>query len=79
MNLKRGIAAIEIEGRTDFCVVELHEGEAEIGDQIVGNLDEVGEIDLFNRTRHDRINGMILNTGVTREDAIRELKREPAA
>src|SRR4051812_40164300 len=65
MNLKRGIAAIEIEGGTAYCVVELHEGEAEIGDQLVGNLDEEGAVDLFNRTRHDRINGMIRSTGVT--------------
>ena len=73
MNLRKGIAAIEIEGDGRYSVVSLREGIAEPGDQIVGNLDVEGAVDLFNRTRRDRISGVVSHAAVTRDVAMREL------
>lgn len=55
-------------------VVELKGSEVGIGDEIVGNLGIRGDVDLFNRTRRDRINGFVRDNGLAREDAIRALK-----
>jgi hypothetical protein len=76
LNLRAGLAAIETEGDSRFSVIAINSGEAEIGDVIVGNLDQDGAVDLFNRTRRDRISGVIRLHTATREDAIRELQRD---
>lgn len=75
LNLRAGLAAVEMEGDGRYSVIALNGGDAEVGDVIVGNLDQDGSVDLFNRTRRDRINGVICLRAATREDAIRELQR----
>jgi hypothetical protein len=75
-DLKRGLAALELEHpdaepqRTTYAVIELRAGSLEIGDELVGNLDQPGTVDLFNRTRHDHVHANVIHAPVTREDAV---------
>jgi hypothetical protein len=77
MHIRLRIAAIELAETGDYCVMEIQDGACEIGDELVGNLDRAGAVDLFNRTRHDRLHGDIRRSGLSREDAIRELQKDP--
>ena len=78
-NVKRNMAVLEVETpgqdvRGPFVVVEITAGSVDVRDEIVGNLDRTGAVDLFNRTRHDHIQATISLAGVTRDDAVAYMK-----
>jgi hypothetical protein len=76
VDFKRGVAAVEMETSGLYSVLALQIGDVEVGDEVVGNLDHDGAIDLFNRTRRDRINAVVKQSAVTRDDAIREMQHD---
>ncbi len=78
-DLKRNIAALELDAsiadaRAAFSVIELITGSLDIGDELVGNLDHTGAVDLFNRTQHDHVQATIHIAMTTRDDAVAYMK-----
>ena len=74
-DLKRSLAALELDlpdgepHRTTYVVIGFN-GSIDIGDELIGNLDQPGAVDLFNRTRHDHVHATVLLAGATRDDAV---------
>jgi hypothetical protein len=75
LDFKRGMVAVELETSGLYSVLAVQDGVVEVGDEVVGNLDHEGAIDLFNRTRRDRISAVVRQSAVSRDDAVRELQQ----
>jgi hypothetical protein len=78
-DLKRNLAALEMEvpgenTRGAFTVIELVAGALELGDELVGNLEAPGAVDLFNRSRHDHVQATVRLAQTTRDDAVAYMK-----
>ena len=74
-NVKRKLAALELEkpdadARSVFAVIEIQSGSVDAGDEIIGNIDTAGRVDLFNRTKHDHVNATVCLVAATRDEAV---------